>query len=76
MTERLPGSPERHRDEDQKSRHRGALRCGHLPDPRHPPGRQLETDTLILIGDADDWTPAARCAAGAMRFRQTGTCCS
>jgi len=22
----------------------------------------LETDTLILIGDADDWTPAARCA--------------
>jgi dienelactone hydrolase len=27
-----------------------------------PPGRPLETDTLILIGDADDWTPAARCA--------------
>jgi dienelactone hydrolase len=22
----------------------------------------LETDTLILIGDADDWTPVARCA--------------
>ena len=31
-------------------------------DPRDPPGRPLETDTLILIGDADDWTPAARCA--------------
>lgn len=31
-------------------------------DPRDPPGRSLETDTLILIGDADDWTPATRCA--------------
>jgi dienelactone hydrolase len=31
-------------------------------DPRDPPGRPLETDTLILIGDADDWTPPARCA--------------
>jgi dienelactone hydrolase len=31
-------------------------------DPRDPPGHPLETDTLILIGDADDWTPAARCA--------------
>jgi dienelactone hydrolase len=31
-------------------------------DPRDPPGRPLETDTLILIGEADDWTPAARCA--------------
>ncbi len=31
-------------------------------DPRDPPGRSLETDTLILIGDADDWTPVARCA--------------
>ncbi len=30
-------------------------------DPRDPPGRPLETDTLILIGDADDWTPPARC---------------
>lgn len=30
-------------------------------DPRDPPGHSLETDTLILIGDADDWTPAARC---------------
>ena len=30
-------------------------------DPRDPLGRALETDTLILIGDADDWTPAARC---------------
>jgi dienelactone hydrolase len=26
-----------------------------------PPGTPLETDTLILIGDADDWTPSARC---------------
>jgi dienelactone hydrolase len=30
-------------------------------DPRDPPGRSLETDTLILIGSADDWTPPARC---------------
>ena len=30
-------------------------------DPRDPPGAPPETDTLILIGDADDWTPAARC---------------
>ena len=27
----------------------------------------LETDTLILTGDAHDWTPAARCA----RWRDT-----
>jgi dienelactone hydrolase len=26
-----------------------------------PPGSPLLTDTLILIGDADDWTPAPRC---------------
>ena len=31
------------------------------------PASPLETDTLILIGDADDWTPAARCA----RWRDT-----
>jgi dienelactone hydrolase len=31
-------------------------------DPGDPSGRPLETDTLILIGEADDWTPAARCA--------------
>ena len=31
-------------------------------DPRDPLRAPLETDTLILIGDADDWTPAARCA--------------
>lgn len=30
-------------------------------DPRDPPLHPLETDTLILIGDADDWTPAPRC---------------
>jgi dienelactone hydrolase len=26
-----------------------------------PPGSALSTDTLILIGDADDWAPVARC---------------
>jgi dienelactone hydrolase len=26
-----------------------------------PPGSALETDTLILIGGGDDWTPAVRC---------------
>jgi dienelactone hydrolase len=26
-----------------------------------PPTSALETDTLILIGEADDWTPIARC---------------
>src|SRR5215469_12178173 len=26
-----------------------------------PPASALVTDTLILIGDADDWTPAPRC---------------
>jgi dienelactone hydrolase len=31
-------------------------------DPRDLPGAPLEVDSLILIGDADDWTPAARCA--------------
>jgi dienelactone hydrolase len=31
------------------------------------PGTPLVTDTLILIGDADDWTPAARC----QRWRDT-----
>jgi dienelactone hydrolase len=31
-------------------------------DLRDPPAHPLETDTLILIGDADDWTPAVRCA--------------
>jgi dienelactone hydrolase len=27
-----------------------------------PPNSPLQTDTLILIGEADDWTPADRCA--------------
>jgi dienelactone hydrolase len=38
-------------------------------DPRDPPAHPLETDTLILIGDADDWTPVARCTSwrGAVR---------
>ncbi len=31
------------------------------------PNSALVTDTLILIGDADDWTPAASCA----RWRET-----
>ena len=31
-------------------------------DPRDPPRAPLETDTLILIDDADDWTPADRCS--------------
>jgi dienelactone hydrolase len=26
-----------------------------------PPGSPLETDTLVLIGDADDWSPPGRC---------------
>ena len=26
-----------------------------------PPGSALETDTLILIGEADEWTPVERC---------------
>jgi dienelactone hydrolase len=26
-----------------------------------PPAAPIETDTLILIGEADDWTPAERC---------------
>jgi dienelactone hydrolase len=32
-----------------------------------PPRSALQTDTLILIGDADDWTPVDRCA----RWRDT-----
>jgi dienelactone hydrolase len=32
-----------------------------------PPGSPLITDTLILIGDADDWTPVSRC----MRWRDS-----
>jgi dienelactone hydrolase len=41
-------------------------------DPRDPAGRPLETDTLILIGDADDWTPAARCARWVAAARANG----
>jgi dienelactone hydrolase len=26
-----------------------------------PPAAPIETDTLILIGEADDWTPVQRC---------------
>lgn len=32
-----------------------------------PPTSALETDTFILIGDADDWTPPTRCT----RWRDT-----
>jgi dienelactone hydrolase len=41
-------------------------------DPRDPPGAPLETDTLILIGDADDWTPAERCARWRNPVRTNG----
>lgn len=41
-------------------------------DPRDPPGHPLATDTLILVGDADDWTPAARCARWAGVVQQNG----
>jgi len=38
-------------------------------EPRDPLGSRLETDTLILIGDADDWTPIGRC----IRWRDAAT---
>lgn len=41
-------------------------------DPRDPPAHALETDTLILIGGADDWTPAARCARWRDAVRRDG----
>ena len=41
-------------------------------DPRDPPGAPLETDTLILIGDADDWTPMALCARWGDAVRTNG----
>jgi dienelactone hydrolase len=41
-----------------------------------PPGAPFATDTLVLVGDADDWTPANRCVsmreqtvAGGREFR-------
>jgi dienelactone hydrolase len=37
-----------------------AAAVGFYPGCDHP-GAPLVTDTLILIGDADDWAPAARC---------------
>jgi dienelactone hydrolase len=37
-----------------------------------PPGSPLATDTLILIGDADDWTPAARCERWRKAARTAG----
>ncbi len=41
-------------------------------DPRDPPRAPLETDTLILIGDADDWTPLTRCVRWRDAVRTTG----
>jgi len=37
-----------------------------------PPTSALETDTLILIGDADDWTSPARCARWRDRVQTNG----
>jgi dienelactone hydrolase len=41
-------------------------------EPRDPPAHPLETDTLILIGDADDWTPVARCTRWRDAVRTVG----
>ncbi len=40
-----------------------------------PPGSPLETDTLILIGDSDDWTPLLGANAGAIRCKRMVTLC-
>jgi dienelactone hydrolase len=37
-----------------------------------PPGSSLETDTLILIGEADEWTPAERCQRWRDLVQQNG----
>jgi dienelactone hydrolase len=37
-----------------------------------PPGSPLATDTLILIGDADDWTPVERCVRWRDRVQRAG----
>lgn len=37
-----------------------------------PPAAALETDTLILIGEADDWTPVARCRRWAELVQRNG----
>jgi dienelactone hydrolase len=37
-----------------------------------PPTAPLETDTLILIGEADDWTPAQRCERWVDLVQRTG----
>ena len=39
------------------------------------PASALVTDTLVLIGSDDDWTPAQRCGAGGMPCRRRGTRC-
>jgi dienelactone hydrolase len=41
-------------------------------DVRDPPAHRLETDTLILIGDADDWTPVERCTRWREAVRTAG----
>jgi dienelactone hydrolase len=41
-------------------------------DARDPPAHPLETDTLILIGDADDWTPLSHCARWRDEVRTSG----
>lgn len=37
-----------------------------------PPNTVLKTDTLILIGEADDWTPAERCVQWRDRVQANG----
>jgi dienelactone hydrolase len=37
-----------------------------------PPASPLETDTLILIGGADEWTPAARCERWVQQAQANG----
>ncbi|MBV8089300.1 MAG: dienelactone hydrolase family protein [Alphaproteobacteria bacterium] len=46
--------------------------CGIGCDPRDLAGGLLEIDTLILIGGADDWTPAERCARWRDSVRTNG----
>jgi dienelactone hydrolase len=41
-------------------------------DPRDLPAHPLETDTLILIGDSDDWTPAVQCTRWRAAVRSAG----
>ncbi len=45
---------------------------GRILSRRDPPTAPLETDTLILIGEADDWTPAQRCERWVDLVQRTG----